>query len=287
MKKVIYILFLLLAIVYNPVKNVYAETGDDIFEKNAYRIVRKIDAEGRISLTYIFPLNSEILMENFTEKQYENYKLYLALYVNSLAKNNEQKAVSGVNVSGCVYYEDVDGIGFSVMFDSSKAQQNFFGVSQNENGEQQKRKTSGLFIKKMSIEATFPVSSSKVAGDLKMVSILAISSWSRENDIELEKKNLLIDALSKAIYIYDFATTQNSLKSEKMYSENGFFHNVFTKTASEIEENNKIVFYVELVDRGLIYICLIVVVIIGMAIAFIIAKRKRKIWQNSIVFCAK
>ena len=277
MKKVIYILFFFFSILYNPVKNVYAQTSDDIFEKNAYRIVRKIDAEGKICLTYIFPLNSEIVEKNFTEKQYENYKLYLALYVNSLAKNNKQKVVYGVNVSGCAYYEDVDGIGFSVMFDSAEAQQNFFGVNQKDNGEKQKRKISGLFVKRMSLEATFPVSSTKIAGDLKMVSILAISSWSRENGVDAEKKNLLMEAMSKAVYIYDFATTQNSLKSEKMYSENGFFHNVFIKTTSEIEENNTILFYVESVDRGLIYICLIVVVTIGMIIAYIVAKRKRKI----------
>lgn len=276
MKKVIYILFLLLITLQNPVEFAHAESSDNIFEKNAYRIVRKIDTEGKICLSYIFPLNSEIVRENCTEKEYENYKLYLALYVNSLAKNNKQKAFDGVTVSGCNYYEDIDGIGFSVLFDSTDVQQRFFRAGNGEEKQSGQKKTSGFFVKKTSIKTEFPISSTKVAGDLKMVSLLAISSWSRENGIDEEKKNLLIDTLSKAIYIYDFATTQNSLKSEKMYSENGFFHNVFTKSAQEIEGDNTIVFYVETVDRGLIYICLVFVVALGVVTAYFITKRKKK-----------
>jgi len=132
MKKAVYILFLLLLILQKPTEIAYAESTDNIFQQNAYRIVRKIDLEGKICLSYIFPLNSEIVKSNFTEKEYENYKLYLALYVNSLAKNNKQKAFDGVTVSGCAYYDDIDGIGFSVLFNSIDIQQKFFGVKPEE-----------------------------------------------------------------------------------------------------------------------------------------------------------
>ena len=201
----------------------------------------------------------------------------MALYVNSLAKNNKQKAFDGVTVSGCNYYEDIDGIGFSVLFDSTDVQQRFFGAGNSEEKQSgQKKETSGFFVKKTSIKTEFPISSTKVAGDLKMVSLLAISSWSRENGIDEEKKNLIVYRLSNSVFIYDFATPQNGLKSEKMYSENGFFHNVFIKSAQEIEGDNTIVFYVETVDRGLIYICLVFVVVLGVTTAYFITKRKKK-----------
>jgi len=109
-----------------------------------------------------------------------------------------------------------------------------------------------------------------------MVSVLAISSWSRENEIEETKKNMLINKLADSVFIYDFATPQNTLKSEKMYSENGFFHNVFIKSAQEIENDSTIVFYIESVDRGLVYVCLIAVVGLGMLFAYLITKRKKK-----------
>lgn len=276
MKKVVYILFLLLPILLCQTTYTAFAQIDDVFEKNAFRVVRKTDENGQIILSYIFPVNSDFMQKNCAENEFENFKLYLTLYINALAKKNKENELGGVSVTGCSYYTDIDGIGFSILFNSSDTQRKYFGGERDDNNQNSRTKTTGFLIRKTQITTIFPISTAKVAGDLKMVCILAISSWSKENDISETKKNAVLENLAQAKFIYDFATKQSGVKSQKMYFENGFYHNVFIKSVEEIEKNNTISFYTTTINKGLIYVFLVLIVCLGVGISYFVVKRKTK-----------
>ena len=284
MKKTIYALFLLILCIGIFPCNFASAENDEIFEKNAFRIVRKSYLTGEISLSYIFPLNSKLMeAKNFSENEIQTFRFYLASYVNALAKSNSEKTLDGVSVSGCEYYTDVDGIGFSIMFENLEAQKKFFGVTDESSQSGQNQTSSGFFIKKTEIKTTFPISSSKSAGDLKMVCLMAVSSWCNNFDLSEEKKSVLSGSYENSIFIYDFATQVSGLKSEVMYEDENFYHNVFCKSLGEIESDPSITFWVTSVNKGVWYILAIVVVITGMIVAggvLYLKKNKKKIAKN-------
>lgn len=280
MKKTICTLFLLIIMLFSfcGCSSENDSTISQIYEKNAFRIVRQANNDGQIALTYIFPLNSDYLTSlGFKEEDIKTYRFYLTTYVNALAQNNKDRVTEGTTVGDCVYFSDVDGIGFSIKFENLQAQKEFFNVEESEKQEESTgRKESGFFIKKIEIETKFPVSSSKSAGDLKMVCNMAISSWCNNNDISNEQKSKILESLNDSIFIYDFATQQKSLNSKVMYKDEYFYHNVFIKTLEEIEEDNRIVFWVSYANRPVWYISAIIVVLIGMIVSYYILLKKRK-----------
>ena len=70
---------------------------DVVRQTNAFRILRRVDEDGRISIDYVFPVNSLILQESGVQaKQVENFKFYLSTFVNALAQNNKSRANEGV-----------------------------------------------------------------------------------------------------------------------------------------------------------------------------------------------
>ncbi len=279
MKKTIYTLFLLLTFVclggFKEENIACAKTN--ALEKNSFRIVRKIDAENKIFVSYIFPVNTEFVKNNFSEKEFATYKFYLSVYVNALQKANKDKEIDGVSVGPCLYYVDIDGIGFTISFANVEAQKAFFETKETgDKTTQTKRKTKGLFLQKTYLETDFPISTKESAENFKSVCNLAILSWCKECDILEEKKELVLKNLDGATYIYDFASKSKTLMSEDMYDENGFHHNVFSKSIAEIENGEKITFWTTNLNKGAIYILTLVLVLIGTGVALLIAKREEK-----------
>ena len=281
MKKFVYILFLF-AICFSSFSSPFsclAETND-AFEKNAIRIVKKVDESGVISLSYIFPVNTQIFKENFTDDEISVYKFYLANYVLALSKTFKKKENKDIFISNCEYYVDVDGFGFSIILKNVEEQNEFFGVKQNEKNTSKNSKnliTEGVFLKKTYIKTTFPVSDLKSAGNLKMVCILAISSWAKECEISQEKKQIILDYFSHVKFIYDFATTQKVLNSDCMYDDGKYFHNIFIKTQNDIENDNTICFWVSYIDKGFCCLFVMILVVVGVGVSLLILKFRKKL----------
>ena len=276
MKKSIYTLFLLLVCLLSFGGCGQSSKVDNslIFETNAFRIVRQATNDGKIALSYIFPLNSSYLSSlGFEEDEIKTYRFYLTTYVNALAQSNREKETEGTAVGVCSYYTDVDGIGFSIQFENLEAQKKFFGVEDDEQaGSSSGRKTSGFFIKKLEMTTTFPVSSSKSAGDLKMICSMAISSWCNNSNISDIQKKEILKSLDETVYIYDFATQEKGLKSELMYQDEYFYHNFFVKTLEDIEQDNNIVFWITYANRPVWYAFALLLVLFGVGTSLAISR---------------
>lgn len=252
---------------------------ENLYEENAFRILRQANSSGQIGLSYIFPVNSTLLAEQgFSEEEIKTFRFYLSVYVNALAQQNRQNATKGVTVGNCAYYTDVDGIGFSIVFESLDAQRKFFGVEDDGSSGGTENKTSGFFIKTVCLETTFPVSSVQSAENLKQVCKMALSSWA--NDKNLENVEQLSAVYDNSLFIYDFATTSDDLRSEFMYDDDNFHHNVFFKTLSDIENDNTISFYVSYANTPVWYLSAILLVIVGMGLAYVVLKRKKRVAET-------
>lgn len=284
MKRSVYTLFLLIFAFVLPffggidAKTSFAQGG---VETNAFRIIRQADSSGKIGLSYIFPVNTAILQqEGFNEGEIKTYRFYLSTYVNALAAQNRAKAVEGMSVGGVTYFEDVDGLGFSIIFDDINAQKRFFGSNEDNSDNQEASagtttKTSGFLVKKLQMSVAFPISKTG-AEDLKTLCNMALQAWAKDENINGAKSANLSAALEKATYIYDYATQNTDLKSNVMYDDQNFHHNVFAKTAAQLEENPTITFYTTYVNTPVWYACAIVVTLAGMGVAYVVLKRKTK-----------
>lgn len=268
MKKTVYALFLLMICFFSfcmPAFGVSAEVVDHM-QENAFRIARKGYLDGKISLTYIFPLNSKLLKnEGFSQEEIDVYKFYLTTYVNALAKSNAENLCEGVTIENSKYFTDVDGIGFSILFENLDVQKRFFGTSSSESDSKSEQRKSGFFISKTELTTTFPVSSSKSAGDLKMICLMAVSSWANNNSLSKERSELASSNYQSSNFIYDFALQERGLKSKVMYQDENFYHNVFVKSLSDIESDNHITFWVTSINTPVWYIGAVIVVVLGMS----------------------
>ena len=176
------------------------------FQKNAFRIVRQSNDAGKIGLSYIFPLNSQLMIESgISEKDLAVYKFYLVSYINVMAKNSKENAVDGVAVSDCTYYQDVDGVGYTLIFDDIKAQQKYFNSETNDTNNF-KPQTSGFFVKTIKLKTIFPVSSQKIARDLRLICLLAVNAWADSCEISAEQKSKVEAIINDSVFIYDNAT---------------------------------------------------------------------------------
>lgn len=279
MKKTFYTLFLLIifAASFCLVGCANSASLADVCQPNAFRILRRAGVDEKIELSYVFPLNSTILKNAGAKAdEIEAYKFYLTTYVNALAQNNQKKATAGSVVSNAQHFADVDGIGFTISFENLSAQKKFFGVQEDNQNSSSNIKTSGFFMLKQTLKSTFPISSARAAGDLKLVNIMAISSWSGDCGVQNDIKKAALDALQDAVFIYDFASAQSELKSEKNYQDAHGNHNFFVKTLQEIETDNSIEFYVLQPNRPIWYLAALFVVLVGVAMAFLILRAKKK-----------
>lgn len=279
MKKTIYTLFLLAILLLGvPCQNAYAFADNvNVFEQNAFRIARKSYADGHISLSYIFPLNTARLKNaGFSDAEVTVYRFYLMTYVNALAKSNAEKVCEGVRVESGQYFTDVDGIGFSVAFENLDAQKRFFGVTDDSKTPKNNQHKSGFFVTKTSITTSFPISNEKSAGDLKLICLMAVSSWATNSSLSKEKKNAVTQIYDDSIFVYDFATQTRGLKSEVMYEDENFVHNVFSKTLAQIKDDPQITFWVTSINTPVWYLSALVVVGTGMVGAWVAVKVVQK-----------
>lgn len=272
MKKSICALFLLVFCVF--MLTGCQKENVDISQQNAFRIIRKAEPSGKIELSYIFPVNSAILKEKgFEESEIATYKFYLATYVTALSRQYEERAVDGVYISGCTYFTDVDGLGFTINFENLDAQKAFFEIPENEESSNDV-KTSGFFMKKVEIEVNFPVSSTSSADNFKLICQMAITSWC--NDSSVKNMDEILKTLDNSVFIYDFVSSENTLKSDTMRRDGNVNHNIFVRTQDEIAKGSKIVFYSTTPNVPVWYVSALVVVVAGMVVAWMIMKRKIK-----------
>lgn len=250
----------------------------DIFQSDAFRILKSTDSSGYIGLSYIFPLNSDLMKEKgFNEDERMLYRFYLSSYVNALAKVNRDKDVDGVDVGYCTYIADVDGIGFSISFKSLEKQKEFFGVGDDESQDTPENKTesSGFFMKKLSLKTNFPISENS-AQSLKDICLLAVNSTCESANISAERKTIMESVFEKSIFIYDFASYSNTLKSDNMYEANGINHNIFFKSMEQLKNDSTIEFYVTGPNHAVWYGAALVLVCVCMAGIFIVCKIRSK-----------
>lgn len=275
MKKFVYTLLFLSVFMCFGFVNISPKQNQ--ISNNAFRIVRQASDSGQIVLSYVFPLNSEKMKEvGVEEKDILVYKFYLTTYVNSLVQNSKSRQGKGVVVSNCLYFESVDGVGYSIAFENIDAQKRYFGTSdEQEKSNAIKTKSKGFFMKTTYLQTTFPISSQAVADNLKAVCKYALSSWCKNEEVSQGIKEKLELLLDESIFVYDFATQQSSLQSDVMYQDEIFSHNVFVKTYAELAEDNKITFWVTAPNKPVWYFAALVVVVLSIAIAFLIVKVKK------------
>ena len=278
MKKTIYTLFLLLlsVVCLTSCGQTYTVSAE-IFESNAFRLVRQVSNDQKICMQYIFPVNSNELKDlGYTESQILTYKFYLSSYVNTLAQNNRSKITTGTQVGSSQYFSDIDGVGFSIIFDDLESQNRFFGVQdETQSLKKNNYRSSGLLMKRTEMKTTFPFSKNS-AGDLKMLVLMAMSSWANDQNLSDAQKKEVQNILNDSLFIYDFATTQTSLKSQIMYDDENFHHNVFIKNHDQLETSAEIVFYTESPNYPVWYFSALLIVVLGMLIAFFVIKTKNK-----------
>ncbi len=275
MKKFVYALFLLLACTLYTFGG--GQTMADVQpNQNAFRIVRQADSSGKIALSYIFPVNSTHLKsEGFSETEIKTFRFYLSTYVNAVAGQNRDKNVEGVTVSNCIYFTDVDGLGFSIIFDDLAAQKRFFNVEEDEDTKQESNtKITGFFMKKVELFTNFPISSQAAADDLRLVCEFATTSWCKDNNILADKKQAILNNIKQSVFVYDFASTEKTLKSENMSDDENFHHNIFTKTYEQLDGDTQIAFYYIQPNVPIWYASALVVVIVGMSISYLVLKKK-------------
>lgn len=272
MKKTIFTLFLLIVVVFSCCGCSKNEVDNRINETNSFRLIRKVDESGKIVVLYSFPVNTKLLEEKgFNELQIKNYRFYLATLVNELIKQNKSKNVEGVEVSVCTYFKDIDGLGFSILFDDIDCQKQFYSSGEEDSGSSVK--TSGLFMKKVKLKTLFPFSKTS-ASQIKQICQIALSSWIRDNSLENSEE--ILKTLDDSVYIYDYITCENKLKSQNFYSDGDYFHNVFIKSESEINENENISFYYVVPNAPIWYISALVAVIFSMILYYFVKTKRKK-----------
>lgn len=281
MKKSIYTLFLCFLCLLCPILMSGCGEAENKMEQakqqNAFRIIRQVDTNGAIALAYVFPVNTAILKERgFQDSEIRTFRFYLTTYINTLAQQFRLKEAEGVSVGNTTYFQDVDGLGFSIIFENTEAQKKFFDVNDDEEQgkDSSNTKTSGFFIKKLELKTNFPISSENSANNLKQVCSLAMTSWANLNNFDNASELLKIYEDSK--FIYHFSSTENSLKSEISYDEGGFHHNVFIKSLDQIKEDNTISFYITAVNTPVWYLSALILVLVGMVATYLILNKKSK-----------
>ncbi len=285
MKKSIYTLFLCFLCVFCPF--LLCGCGEQqvdsqvVNQKNAFRIVRQANDDDTIALAYIFPVNTEILLEKgLTENGVRTFRYYLSAYVKALANQSSAREVEGAKVSDVAYFQDVDGLGFSITFDDLKVQKRFFGTDESDGEENEEKsttntKTSGFFVKKSEVATTFPISSTQSAENLKQVCRLAMTSWA--NLSAYPNIQELLKIYDDSNFIYHFSSTQSALKSEICFDDKNLHHNVFIKTQQDLAAgDNAITFYATAPNTPVWYASAIIVVLCGMAISYYVIKKKKE-----------
>ncbi len=289
MKKSIYTLFLLICFVvanFGFASNqVFAKMqvescaqSESYTQQNAIRVQRSVDE--KITLSYILPANSAKMREiGISEGKISTFRFFLSIYVSAWANGFKDKLCEGVSLQNCVYWQQFDGVGFSLIFDDLASQQKFFGT-EGQQSTQQKPKEKGLFFKKICVSTTFPIASEESAKSLQKICCLAIEDWAKEENVENEKVQNLSNFLQNCNFIYDFSTTKNGLLSDDMYFEDEVCHHFFAKTLTQIKQDPTISFWTKTANKPVWCLSVLIVVLLGMAVAFFVINFKQKNRKN-------
>jgi len=276
MKKYIYALFLCLCVIGLAGCGSTNHDLTRINEKNAFRLCRQADESGKLAVSYIFPVNSEeYLKMGLQEEEIKLERFFLATYVNALAEQYKKKIIEGVKISPCTYFTDVDGIGFSIIFDNLQIQNKFFGVDDEMEDSKKNQNISGFFFKKLKISTSFPFSV-KSSEDYKTICKMALTSWCKENEKAKQLSEEIFAVLENSIFIYDFASTESKLKSDCLYEDENFVHNVFIKNQNQIKDEPEIEFWVTAPNVPVWYLSALVLVVAGMIVSYFILRNKKK-----------
>lgn len=314
MKKHVYTLFLLVTMISaaffamfcaneNNCSNIYAQSAFASAQaeqpektKNAFNILRQSNENGEILLAYVFPVNSkELLEKGFSAAQIATYKFYLSSYVAALANQQKNKQVQGVQVSAVAYFSDLDGLGFSMLFENADAQNRFFdssNSSQNNNGQGNgtdkengadknsvQVRTSGFFVKKVEYQTNFPVASKQAAENFMSVCTLATSAWCSAANLN---KTLALSVFDNSVFVYDTASASDGLKSATFHKVGGLYHNVFTKSLAQIEADPTITFYATYPNTAIWYLSALLLTLTAMTIGYFVMKQKINKKNNKI-----
>ena len=273
MKKSVYTLFLLLILLFSfaPKEKCSAQGVEP-----AFYIMKRTNKSGESVLTYAFPVNSTFMTQNFSDDEVLKYKFFLISYVGALAQKHKEKEIDGVKVGDVTYFEDVDGLGFSIFFANVEKQKEFFGASQRDKSANERVIKKGVFLQKVIFEIEFPIKDKESAEGFWSVCLLAVDAWAKECNISSAMKEKVVQNLQKSNFVYDFSTENGVYLSKQMYKENGFTHNVFSKSVEEIEKDNIIRFYVQGVNKANVYLFVTFLTCLGMFLAIIIIKTKEK-----------
>ena len=289
MKKSIYTLFLLICFVGATFgfasSQVFAETQEEscaqnqsYTQPNAIRVQRIID--DKITHSYILPANSAKMREiGILEDKISTFRFFLSIYVSAWANSFKDRLCEGVSLQNCVYWQEFDGVGFSLIFDDLASQQKFFGV-QGQVGKVQKPNEKGLFFKKISVSTSFPIATEESAKSLQKICFFAIEDWAKEENIEDEKVQKLTDFLQNCNYIYDFSTPNRTLISDNMYFEDEVCHHFFVKNLAQIKQNPTITFWTKTTNKPVWWLSVLLVVLVGMSVAFLSIKIRQKCRKN-------
>ena len=273
MKKSVYTLFLLFVFIFLFCQ---CETARAQYDASSFYITKRLSANGETKLSYAFPINSNFMKQNFSNDEVMKYKFFLVTYIGALARKYKEKETDGVRVSEVTYFEDVDALGFSILFENNKKQKIFFENSENTINTDEKIIKKGIFLQKIIFEIDFPIKDKESAEDFQSICLLSIDAWAKECKISAEKKDKIVQKILKSVFVYDFSMENGVFKSKKMYKENGFTHNVFEKNLDDIERDEKITFYVQLINKANIYIAVTILTCLGVAAAIVIIKIKEK-----------
>ena len=173
--------------------------------KNIFKVQRLADEDGKIVISYIFPLNSDVF---HTMNEQNSFTYYLFMYVNSLA-NHYKKDIEGVTVENCKYFSESDGLGFSITFKNIDAQKEYFGTSEDDSTPNLQK--SGFFVQKLTLKTSFAFSRES-ANSYKTLYENCVNSWAENMNISAETKQTLLKRLENATFEYDYASTSNVLK---------------------------------------------------------------------------
>ena len=272
MKKSIFTLFFILLVVFSCGCSQKISLPEKLYEKNSIRLIREIETDGQIKMTYTFGINTEnFKSKGLSDNAQKVYKFYFASYINALTKQYKDKETKGVEVSSCIYFSDIDAFGFSINFKNQAVQSDFY-KSQNDS-------SSGFILKRhfftneYLLETDFPISSQATAQNFLAPTKLALQETAKECEISKDVLEKCKDCLNDTIFIYDFSSNSTQVKSHTTYFDGEKQHNFFAKTLNEIGE--PIEFYYITPNRPTWYICALAFVLIGVFTSLLVLKRKK------------
>ncbi len=241
-------------------------------------------ASGQIVQSLNFSLGSEKLKENGVKAEdvekvkakltknietfHAEFYLNFALVYNENPKEEYQLG-KGLIFTDVAYNKQADSIGFSMTFTSNEAWKYYH----ESNGESSGNEFEYGFMITTTSTGEFPFSAN-------------IETSSGQITVGQRYMNAYLDALNFANVtlkytpdlVYDYATAESRIKSDSEYyfADGELYHHVWLRSSETYKENNKITLRVVQANRGVWYVLILGVTLLGVGIAVTIIKLKDK-----------